>query len=323
MRSDYALVVGLARPETGWLLGMLDESTQTLCRGAPDAARDSPLAAVEDDRWCAGPGEGRLATEWDAAAARAARRMGDGDPRGGAPKRHVRAWARGLRLDRALRSPRVREALAEWLPYFGRDETPFPRLLASPRRLAEATALLELAGAPGWAAFVLRERPAVPVLHVVRHPAAHLEWWTNVHAKAHDADALLRAGRASLHTIAERDPRWALRFGDIDQMSPERAALCHWLHTNEVIADAGRGRARYTHVHFEDLVERPIDHARRCFDALGLGWSVSVRTRILARWAGGRPLSDVWRKKLDWRLVPLVEEFIALRPRFYTRPMTP
>ncbi len=317
MRASYGLIVGQGRSGTNWLLELFDQSPETFCRNEPYGPKESPLLALMDDRTWVRADQSALEAHWDEVVARLSSHMGNRDHEIPVPKEYLNPLAQRSGVYHVFQSPRARALLGRVLPFFRLEESPVPRFIADPARLAGAATILKLVTPPGWCVFVLEQRPEVPVFHIVRHPGGFLNSWANRWARGRDQDAILRDNRARLRSIVAEDPSWGPRFGDIETASVERTELCYWLYMNEVIHAAGEGRERYVHIVYEDLVEDPVATMRRCFDTMGLAWSREIEARIRRTGGGSAQIADAWRSKLTPERVALVDEFLALEPRFY------
>jgi hypothetical protein len=192
-RHDYAVIVGQGRSGTNWLLELLDLSPETFCRNEPYGAADSPLNRLVRHRWVVRADQRELEAQWDDCVRWTCTHMGVRDRPIRARKNHLYQASRLLGPYRCVRGPRLRAALSSLLPSLRGQEWEIPWWLGSRASLARALPILKLVAPPGWATFVLRRRPAIPVLHIVRHPGGFLNSWANRYLVSSDREAVLVA----------------------------------------------------------------------------------------------------------------------------------
>ena len=317
MRADYALIVGGGRSGTNWLLELFDQSPETFCRNEPYGAPESPLNELADDRFWVRHDQSALDSRWDEVIAWTSTHMGERDHAIKVPKSYMFEISRTLGLYRMVQGPRLRRLTRRVIPALRGGEWPVPRWIAHPGRLAEATAILKLVAPPGWAVFVLQQRPQIPVFHIIRHPGGFLNSWANRWAAGRDMNEIKRKNEERLRRIGEVDPAWAERFGDITPMSADRSELWYWHYVNEVIYEAGKGRQQYHRIIYEDLVSDPARTMRRCYEAAGLSWDPVIEARISVAASDSAAIASAWRKKLASEHIELVEEFLSPIPEFY------
>jgi len=320
MRADYALIVGQGRSGTNWLLDLFDQSSETFCRNEPYGAAESPLNELIENRLYVYPDQGLLEERWDEAARSTSVHMGERDHGISVPKAYLYEFSRVLGLCRAVQGPRSRRLLRLLLPSLRGGQWRAPSWVANPRKLAEATAILKLVTSPGWAVFVLRRRPTVPVFHIVRHPGGFLNSWVNRWVAGQDTEQNLRDEQQRLRGVAELDREWDERFGEIFSMSIEQCALWYWMYANQVIYEAGKQSDQYHHIVYEDLVADPVAVMKPCYEATGLGWSSDIEARIARSALGSASIASAWRNKLSPERIQLVEEFLQMEPEFYPKP---
>jgi hypothetical protein len=310
-------ISGQGRSGTNWLLELFDQSPETLCRNEPYGAPESKLNGIKDHRYLIRPDITPLESGWDDAAAWTSIRMGARDPRIRISKNYLYEASRRLGLYRVHKGQSFRRWLGAVLPSFRAEEWSVPPWIASPKRIADATAILKLVGAPGWIVFVLNNRPQIPVFHIVRHPGGYLNSWANRWAKGRDMEATRLVNQKRLQSIALMSPEWADHFGEISSMSVERAELWAWIYVNQVIFEAGRSSHQYHHIIYEDLVAEPIALTKSFYASMGLEWSPEIETRVRAIGAASKTIASAWRAGLPAERIELAEEFLAMKPEFY------
>jgi hypothetical protein len=310
VRADYALIVGQGGSGTNWLLRLFDLSPLTFCRNEPHALAGSRLAALFELRIAARSDDPVLEREWDEAMRWTGSHMGSRDAAITVPKLHLRPLARRLGVERVLRGPRYRRALGLAFPALRGEEWPLPRLLRN-ARFEQALPVFKLVQTPGFAAFVLRRRPAVRVFHIVRHPGGFLNSWANRYLARNDREQVRRSNLARLEQVVREDPTWAARFGDLAALPVEDAELWYWCYANEVICQAGRGNPNYHRLIYEEVARDPIAAMRRCYAACELPWTEAIEREVLARGDQSQAISDRWRAQLPRAQVEAVERVLA------------
>ena len=185
-----------------------------------------------------------------------------------------------------------------------------PWWVGSARKLQEARPVFKLALVPGWAAWVLRNRPGALVLHIVRHPGGFLDSWRRRYLVHNDPKRVETANRERLETLVKLDPSWGPLIGTIDDMSVDEAELWYWRYAGECIHLAGEGRSNYVPVVYESLVRDPAALMRRVFDRCGLPWTVDVERGIgrMSSNSGGR--ADAWRSSLNDEQTRIVQRIL-------------
>jgi hypothetical protein len=315
-RHDYALIVGQGRSGTNWLLELLDLSPETFCRNEPYGAVESPLNRLTTHRWVVRADQRELEAQWDDAIHWTRTHMGDRDPAVRVRKNHLYQAGRWLGAYRCVRGPRLRAVLGSVLPSLRGQEWEIPWWLGSRASLARSLPILKLVAPPGWATFVLRRRPAIPVLHIVRHPGGFLNSWSNRYLTSRDPEAVLRANLARLRDVVAADPSWGKRFGDIEAMNAEESELWYWHYANEVVFRAGSSVPGYRRIIYEELVQDPVRVMRRLYELCGLTWANSIESAV-RRTASTSDLAYGWRKRLDRDQQGLAERFAEGARSFY------
>jgi len=151
---------------------------------------------------------------------------------------------------------------------------------------------------PGWTDWVLRRRPHVRVLHIVRHPGGYLHSWKNRYRSGHDEKVIRDMNRARLEDIAREQPEWGQRFGDVAGMSTVESELWFWCYASETIDRAGVGRPAYLRIIYEELAANPVPIVRRCYDLCGLGWSEAIERAVIGASQVSQTIASKWRSGL-------------------------
>jgi hypothetical protein len=306
----YALVVGHGRSGTNWLLDLLDASSETFCRNEPDEIPGSPLARLEAP-WIRCERDAAFAAAFDAAVQWTATHLGERDRRVYVPKRHLHASSARLGLQNVYLRRRVREALRRVLPAMRPGEWPLPRWLGDAEALERALAVIKLTQAPGWACWVLEQRPQARVIHIVRHPGGFLNSWRNRYLASRDEQAVRAANARRLALVIAADPGWGPRLGDLDAMSVSESELWYWLYACEVIEQSGLGRPGYQRLLYEELTAAPLERAREVYRTCGLEWSEDVARSIGATTGQSQHIAGAWRDRVSRADVDLIERVLA------------
>jgi len=314
MARRVAVIVGQGRSGTNWLLEMLDLSPSTFCRNEPNECPDSLLHRLAQPPDGEPPDATAFGAQWDAAVESALCHFGDRDHRARVRKRYLRPAAQALGIYRAVHSPRFRAAVRLVLPRFGRSEFAVPGFLRDPSAAADTVGVLKLNMAPGFAGFVLRHRPGVPVLHIVRHPGGFLESWRSRYLAANDAERVLRENRARLAQLACTNTTWAARMPPPETLDVFESELLYWRYANEAIYEIGKTNPDYHFIAFEALASNPLPIMRRVYAACGLELTRETLDAIAKTAAGSQTIAGKWRTALSVPQRALVESTLRETP---------
>jgi len=303
---DYALVSGHGRSGTNWLLELFDLSPQTFCRNEPSGIEGSPLKDLDYDRWVERKDQTGLIDGWDDAVRWTAGHMGERDRKITMPKNHMYQISRNLGLYRVVRGPKYRKALSFFIPSLRGGEWSTPSFIFDQRRLAEALPVLKLVSSPGWSQYVLRNRRQARLFHIVRHPGGYLLSWTNRHRSKHDDDTIDSLNRARLEDIANEQPEWGARFGDIETMSTAESELWFWCYAAETIDRAGEGESSYCRIIYEELASNTVPIMRQCYEMCGLDWTPSIEQATVEASQISESIATKWRTSLSDEQTDLV-----------------
>lgn len=314
------MIVGAGRSGTNWLLDLLDLSPQTFCRNEPNEIAGGALASLPDPVLCPCDIDPQA---WDRAIEAARLSMGYRDHRVIPPKRFTRPLTSPL--GPLLKRRRVRAVLSSVYPSLRAGEWPAPAWLLRRDRLRDATLVMKLAQAPGWARWVLANRPDTLIVHIVRHPAGFLDSWRRRYLKRHDPERVRLANADRLHSLVSRDPAWAHRLRDIDAMSVDESELWYWLYAGEHIDAAGLDApSRYHRVIYEDLCANPLAQTRALYHAARLPWGRALDARVAAISESSESIASAWRERLDEDAQRLVERILSTSPlRRFWHPSEP
>ena len=306
----YVLIAGHGRSGTNWLLEMFDLSARTFCRNEPYGIDVSPLAALEHDRFVKRHDQGALDRDWDEAVQWTATHMGERDRVITMPKDHMWPLARTLGVYRMVRGPKYRAALSTVLRHLRGGEWPITRLVFNHRRFEHTLALLNRVTAPGVADYVLHHRPSVAVYHIMRHPGGFLNSWASRYLAKRDTEAVNRLNQARLHDVVREHPHWAERFGDIDAMGVHESELWYWCYACETIHAAGRDKAHYMPIVYEDLASNAAQVIERCYSFCGLPWTDAIRAQVERAAQTSETIAANWRSRLNDEHIALVERVL-------------
>jgi hypothetical protein len=294
-RPDYVMIVGHGRSGTNWLLQLLNLSPETHCRNEPDEIKGSPLALLPCP-WTKRERQPELDLNWGEAVQWAATRFGERDPRLPARKDHILELARRLRITRLAERPKLRSFASTFIASLRGHEWAGPAWVDRDILLKRALPVLKFVQVPGWAAWVLANRPRVAVLHIVRHPEGFLNSWRRRYLSARDPEAVSRANQQRLWQVAECDGAWRDRFGPVDQMTMDESELAYWWYACETIHRAGLENPRYRLIIYEGLAHDPIRTAQSLFQMCGLSWSRRIELDIVRTSATSKEIAGAWRQ---------------------------
>lgn len=157
---------------------------------------------------------------------------------------------------------------------------------------------------------ILRPRPNVKVLHIVRHPGGVLNSWLNRYVAHRDVREVKNNSRARLEQLAQCTPNWARRLGDIQRMSIDELELWYWRYMNEIIWKSGRQASNYHQLIYEELVVDTVALMKQVFARCSLRWSESVGQRIAALSSNSVSFATKWRSSLTAPQEGLVERIL-------------
>jgi len=306
----YVLIVGQGRSGTNWLLELLDLSPRTHCRNEPneiDGALFAKLPSPHLDR----PMPPQFAERWDEAVSAASRTMGERDRHVMPYKQYAWETMRLVGGRQLVMKERTRRVLSVVHPALRRREWGMPWWLGRQSAMQQALPVLKFTQTPGWACWVLRNRPEVPVIHIVRHPAGFLNSWVNRYLAKLDRGVVRRENEARLREIAAVDRDWARRFGDIAEMTVEQSELWYWIYANEVLYNIGRRLSGYMHVVYERVVSDPLAMTRKMFERCGLQTDQAIERGVKATTVESKAIGAQWQEQLSADQVSLVERMLG------------
>lgn len=296
-RPDYVMIVGQGRSGTNWLLDILDNSPCTRSRNEPNKLATSPLAKLPSP-YVPSQDLSALADGWDEAIRWTSTHMGERDRLPTGPKDHVFRFSQISGLARIM-NRRPRKLLSCVFPSLGKSEWAIPFWIASHQAIGRALPVVKFVQAPIWAAWVLKNRPMVQVLHIVRHPGGFLHSWRSRYLKSADAVQVRKANYDRLDIIRKAQPEWGERFGKIGEMSVEESELWYWRYASETIHVAGEGKPRYELIVYEELVADLLDVAKRVFKVCGLEWDGRIARCVNQSGSQSSSIAAAWRVKLS------------------------
>jgi hypothetical protein len=313
-RWDYVMIVGNGGSGTKRLLRIFDQSRQTHCRNEPYNNRQSPFEHLRTvpRGWILRPDDLALMEEsWDAAVEWTRERMGDRDWMPSPSKDHFHPTAERFGLPPLLSSRRIRSVLRLIAPALRREEWLLPRWAGNRAALRRALLVMKFNQSPGFARWVLLKRSRVKVIHIVRHPAACLHSWRKRHLAERSHKEVEQNNLRRLEAVAEFDPSWAPRLGDLRRLSAEESELLFWLYGTLTTHAAGLGRDPYERVLDEEIALHPVATARRLYAACGLTWTDHVEAWLEERAENWRSRTHPWQHHVSSRDHPLIERLLA------------
>ena len=314
MDRRYALIVGQGRSGTNWLLRNFDFSRETYCRNEPNVCAGSALASLEPWRVGWRQDTPELAESWELAIAATLSHMGEHDAPIPSAKAYLRAPARLLGIQRALRGPRLRPLLGLLMHELRNGEWPVPGWLADPDRLGRSLGILKLVTCPGWAWYVLRHHPEVPVLHIVRHPGGYLNSWSSRYLAPRNVGEVERENLARLDLLRSQDPERVAALAIGEGTDVDGTELAYWRYANELVFEAGRGAHGYHYISYEMLASDPVAIMQRLYEACGLVWTPEVEAQVRTGGRNSREISTAWRNRLTPPQLTLVDRVVRETP---------
>lgn len=313
MSPDYILIAGHGRSGTNWLLELLDQSPRTHARNEPDELAGSPYQRLPSP-WVMDQPPTDFALRWAQAVEWTRHRVGQRDQRPKVDKAHFHWFSRRLGLVRINDSPRARRVLSLLLPSLAEPEWLLPRWLGSRQRLAQALPVFKHTQIPAWAAWAVEHVPEALILHIVRHPGGFLNSWRNRYVSEHNHAQVLQANQRRLRLVAQIEPSWGRRFGDVSAMGLDESELWFWRYAAETTHAAGQGRPRYHLVLFERLARCAVPIAEAIYREAGLEWNEQLAARVAARAADAVSISHKWQEKLTDTQVRVIRRVLDDSP---------
>ncbi len=296
------------------LLRILDQSPVTHIRSEPYNCPGSPFASLRrmPASWIDLPEScDELRAGWDAAAAWAHSRMGPRDCLPSPPKRHQKRLPRALGLQHAFGSRRLRRLVADVGGVVGgSEEWPVPPAMAAPDDLSESTLVMKFNQSPQIVGWLLRERPDVSVVHLIRHPAAYLN--SGMSRRRSGQEAARRANIERLRVISDRDPHSLIESAGLDRLDFEQSELLFWVYANTRARDAGSRCANYMLVRDEDVVADASSVAAQLAAELFLEWPERATRWLSHRATHWTARSTCWTDLLDARQADCVRAALEM-----------
>lgn len=304
--QKYALISGHGRSGTNWLLDIFDSSPETFCRNEPNEVHDS-LCSQLSPLWYVTATTPDMDCHWDKISAWMGSHMGERDHRLVTPKDYVHPLAQKSGIAYFPARPKIRAALRLVLPALRAGEWEMPWWVGHQAKLEEAYTILKINQSARIAIWLLKNRPKVPVVHIVRHPGGRLNSWLNRFLAERDEAQIAQRNRDRLREVLTIAPEWSEHFGDIDAMSIAESEMWFWRYVTESIHRAGDGAPNYQLILYEDLAKDPVAVAQQVYQFCGLQWTDTIEAFIRAGtkesvWGKikGTPetVAQAWRKKL-------------------------
>jgi len=304
--QKYALITGHGRSGTNWLLDIFNASHQTFCRNEPNEVHDSPCNQLHP-LWHVTASMSDMDVSWDELAACMASSMGERDHRLIAPKDYVHPLSQKLGIAYFPARPKILPALRVFLPPLRSGEWEMPWWIGDQSKLTQAYAVLKINQSARIAIWLLKNRPQVPVFHIVRHPGGRLNSWLNRFLAKRDVAYIRQRNRDRLREVLRISPEWCDIFGDIDAMSIAESEMWFWRYVTESIHRTGEGVDNYQLLLYENLAQDPMAIAQQIYQVCGLPWTKEIEGLIRqgtrrSMWGKVKdtPLSvaQAWRNKL-------------------------
>jgi hypothetical protein len=231
---------------------MFDTSPETFCRNEPNVIQGSPCEQLEAI-WKVEPLMPDMDQQWDDIAAWMGSHMGERDHRLEYPKFYAYSLARKTGISAFTARPKIRNALKAIFPEFRQGEWEMPWWIGSQTELERSYAVFKINRSSRIAVWLIKNRPQIPVIHIVRHPGGRLNSWLNRFLSTRDAEAIDQRNKARLKQVLEIAPEWKDLIGDIDTMSIVESETWFWRYVTETIHRAGEGAKNYKLIIYEHL----------------------------------------------------------------------
>lgn len=322
----HALIVGHGRSGSNWVLSMLHGSEHVHARNEPHLMAGSPYRLLPSAEETVSEPDA-MERSWDAFVRWTCERDGERDPKSRVAKQFDRRWASRTGASNWPVRPKIRRALSVVSPALRRAEWRPRRWLANRDALSRAVHVLKVNDLRFWhAGWVLRERPGVPVVHLVRHPGGQLRsswsrFFSTLDEEGRRSEELVyRGALAASMAVA---PHWRDRIGDPSTLSLDEAVVWFWRVNNEEIHLAGRERQAYLLIRYEDVIVDPLTVARRLYDHVGVRWTEAAADAVRdgldqSVWgpvaSSKEDLAAGWQNSLAPHQRALVEEVLAEGP---------
>lgn len=290
---------------------MLNASEFTYCRNEPQHIANSPIHALRP------PGETvenspQTGPCWDAFAAWTATHMGERDHHIVAHKQYLHETAQRLGISTWPARPKLRKALSILMPSLRQGEWEMPWWVGSQARLEQAYSIFKLNDLPAWTVrWLLKYRPNVPVVHIIRHPGGQLNsgirrFFSTLDPAEIESETRLYQGL--LKTALQVDPDWQDIIPNIDSMTLAEAVAWFWRYNNEAIYKTGKEYKNYHWLIYENLAQRPIETAKSVYDFCEIPWTTQAEMNISQNrrtsvWgklpSDSKTVSKAWQNKLS------------------------
>lgn len=311
---SYVVVASQGRCGSNWFLEIFDQSPSTHCRTDANAFDGSPFARLPSPVVWNERNDQALEAGWDAALQWAHERMGVRDAPTTVPKTYLHETSRALGLVSLVQRAKSRRLLASLVPSLRHDEWILPRWLGDGEKLSASMLVVKLGLPAGWMPWVMRHRPDVHVIHLVRHPGGYLTSWMARFLARQDCERTTQDNRLRLYQVQRADAGWSRRLGDIASMSAEEAELWYWLYCTETTHTASATSKRHDRVLYEDLLGDVVGVTRPIFERTGLEWNATIERRIRATAQLLPTQASRWREKIDPQHLALVERVLGSSP---------
>jgi hypothetical protein len=320
LMHQYMLIVGHGRSGTNWLLDILDASPDTFCRNEPNEVHQSQCQTYLKPLWHVGSEMSDMEAHWDKIAAWMSSNMGERDHRLTNPKNYVYPLSQKLGVAYFPARPKIRALLQAFFPQMRSGEWEIPWWIGNHARLKQSYAVLKINQSARIAVWLLKNRPEVPVLHIVRHPGGRLHSWLNRFLAKRNEEEIAQRNKSRLREVLSIDPKWSDCFGDIDAMSIAESEMWFWRYITENIHQAGEGSAQYNLLLYEDIAQDPIFCAQQVYEFCGLEWTNEIESLIYkgskkSVWGKiqGTPMSiaQKWHNKLSLEEVDSVNRVLS------------
>jgi hypothetical protein len=272
---DYAVIAGMGRSGTNFLLDLLNLSPKTICRNECDAIEGSPFHDLPDRYLTMPLFSEELIDNWDEAVQNTLSHSSARDRKWIVKKHYQHTASYYMKLQWLIRGVRRRKLLGLFYKPLKKDEFPLPHWLVHHHKLKESMLVLKFNMKLGWILFLLKSKPRVKIFHIIRHPGGYYNSINNRYIKKVGVDIAKQGAQQRLKDICSFNKIWSDKLQDeqlIEEMQMIDLSLSWWWCFNEVIWQEARGNHQYTSILFEELIIDPMKHLGEIYRELGLDY---------------------------------------------------
>ena len=295
----YAIIIGQGRSGTNWLNELLDLSDSTYCRNEPHELIDSPVSILSKYRELISTDSEYMETHWDDLMEKIGSRMGEIDFVIKVKKNYFRQYVQSFGFYRMFHGPKARYYLRSIFSSLKGDEWPIPSFILNLKKWNNCLKVFKFVQAPGWAGFLLKNRPDIPVLHIVRHPGGFLNSWSQRYLSLKDKQKTLDDCRERIKRLVAHSESWKKRIGDVDRLDLDTLELWYWCYANRELFELGQKKPNYILISYEELATEPVKVMKKIYSSLGLDFTPEIESKINSQSVQSVDIAYSWEKKMS------------------------